>query len=818
MKRPFAWFSVMFVTILFLLQIWNGAICVNNPVTILDSGEKSLSGYVQGDQIQICGTVKDYSYNNQYGQISTELILKNIQILPYNKEGSNEKDISINQKYSKENLQNDNALHDDGDKVIERIIDAPIITQKAQSVMVYLDEKTKLNIGSRIILKGELNFWNAATNPGEFDAEQYYGNRDILFAIKKAEILRISTSSNWILQELRDFRMKQEELLIEHLGAGNAAIMKAMLFGNLKEIEADIKGLYRNNGIAHIFAISGLHISLLGMAVYRLLQRLPLPKWLVLSVSEIFLLLYGCMVGFSASTFRAIGMFTFFLLGKLLKRSYDMITAMAFCAIAWLMIHPRYIFDCGFQLSYGAIIGIGILLPVLQAITDSIRYKYFRKGLALFIPSLSVTLITAPILIHHYYELSFFSIALNIIVLPLMAPLLLSGVGMLAVANICDGFCGASNVWNIWMLSAKLLAIPINLILGIYERGCQLLELLPIGRKNIAPLSVCEMILYYSLLFAMTILVKRKKHPYQFIFVLASVFLLLFPRKPDFSVCMLDVGQGDCNVIFTDEGQCFVIDCGSTSKRNVGEKVLIPFLKYHGIGQVDGVIITHPDADHMNGIENLLELGREENIEVSSVYIYEKGIENEFAEWEEILTLAYKQNIPVVGIGQGDVLQTGDFSMECIYPLDEQGGLTGNEASLVMKVECGEFQGLFAGDLEIEGEERLVAEYSSWRMDEYKLGASGYSNAGDVVIDSECSNSKLFGENSCDLLKVGHHGSSGSSSEEFLQWVAPSCSVISCGENNVYGHPHAETLERLEKNGVLYLITYEEGAVCFRGE
>jgi len=774
MKRPLAWFVVVFVMILFLLQIWSGTLSAKSPVMVSDSGEKSLSGYVQGDQIMVYGTVKDYSYNNQFGQISTELILKNIQILPNNMEDSNENNEKIlftDLRYSNDNFQYKNVLQSDKTDVHN----SSIISEYGQSVYAYLNEGKKLNIGSKVILKGELSFWPAATNPGEFDAEKYYANRDAVFAVKKAKLLKISADYNPILQKLKELRMRQEELLEKYLPIGNAAIMKAMLFGNKKEIEEEIKDLYQNNGIAHILAISGLHISLLGMTVYRILQRLPLPKWLPLFISECFLLLYGCMVGISASAFRAIFMFTLFLFSKLLKRSYDMITAMAFSALLWLTIHPRYIFDCGFQLSYGAIIGIGVLLPVLQTITDTISNKWIRKGIALFLPSLSVTLITAPILIYNYYELSFFSIALNLIVLPLMAPLLLSGMMMLVLADI-------------WTLPAKVFAQPINLILWIYELGCRLLEFLPIGRKNIAPLPIWLLILYYVLLLAMTILVKIKKHPYQFVFAITSIFILVLPRKPDFSVWILDVGQGDCNVIFTEEGHCFVIDCGSTSKRDVGEKILIPFLKYHGISQVDGVILSHPDADHMNGVSNLLDQGKDENINISYVYIYENGIENEREEWEEILFLAQERNIPVAGIGQGDILQTDSLAMECIYPLDSQKGLTGNEASLVMKVECGDFHGLFTGDLEAAGENQLIGEYG---------------------------NNSLFLEESCDLLKVGHHGSSGSSSEMFLQWVDPKYTVISCGEDNIYGHPHEETMERLEKNEISYLITYEEGAVCF---
>lgn len=806
MKRPLALFCVVFAGILFVLQVWNPSLFRRSPIELTEDGIYSLGNYEQDDSILLCGTVKDYSYNNQYGQITTELILKEVQIIPQNEDNSKEKS---NKEITNEIEKNNkgNALKSAG------LLQDGKITCLGQTILVYAQGKENAIIGSQVIITGKLSFFSHASNPGEFDSEKYYRNRDVLFAVKKATVEHVGmidddimlTNPGWnrLVQRLKVFRLRQEENLVSQLESGNAAIMRAMLFGNKREMEEEIRNLYQKNGIAHILAISGLHISLLGMSVYRLLVKLPLPQWIILAGSESFLVLYGCMVGFSPSTFRAIFMFTLFLVSKIVKRSYDMLTAMAASAVIQLTVHPGYLFDCGFQLSYAAILGIGVLLPALEQIKDSFKKKWTKRILTPFLPSLSVTVMTAPILIYHYFELSFFSIALNLIVLPLMAPLLLSGIGMLCVINLRDGMgilltalmermvdlhSGLSG----WFFSSliKLFSLGVNLILWIYETGCRILELLPIGRKNIAPFSTGAMIIYYTLLLCMTFLVKKKSHAYQFIFVLFCIGMLLFPKELDFSVWALDVGQGDCNVIFTEEGNCFVIDCGSTSKSKVGKNVLIPFLKYHGIGRVNGVIVTHPDKDHMNGILELLELGEEENIVIDGIFIGEHSLAGEPEEWEELTSLADAATVPVLKMGQGDILRTDSLSLECIYPLEEMRSVCGNESSLVMKLEYGDFQGLFTGDLEIEGERRLLAEY---RLE------------GDF----------LFGRDSCDFLKVGHHGSSGSSSEEFLQWVNPKCAVISCGENNRYGHPHKETLERMEAEGISYWITYQEGAICF---
>jgi len=761
MKRPLACISLVFVLVLLILHIGNTAGITDRPVVSTAGQINALSVYRQGDAIIVCGEIIDYSLNEEYGQTTTELKLKNIQILPHSEASAKDNFLSI---------------HLSGSDYISQF---ESIGSRRQSILVYLKDEFVPVIGSYVILSGKLSYFNRASNPGEFDALSFYANRGVLFAIKNASVLKVSTSGNGLLQELKKFRLRQEAYLEKYLPDGNDAIMKAMLFGNRKEMDEETKELYQKNGIAHILAISGLHISLLGMSVYKVLVRLPIPKVCVLSVSGLFLVLYCLMVGLSASAFRALVMFSFFLVSKWLKRSYDMITAMAFSAMIWLLFYPGYLFDCGFQLSYAAITGMGILLPALAEITNTVKIKWLRKAITIFLPSLSVNLMTAPILIYHYYELSFFSIALNLIVIPLMAPLLLCAIGMLCVANLFT---------DMSVILATVCAFPVNTILWIYETGCHLLERLPIGRENIGPLPVGELILYYSILFVMTILVKKKSHFYQFVFPIVCISLLIIPQKPKFAVWALDVGQGDCNVIFTKEGNVFLIDCGSTSKYNVGEKILIPFFKYHGIGCVDGVFITHPDADHMNGILELLEAKEEENIDIKRIYIYENGLLNEPQSWEELVTLAEEREIPVYGIGQGDILLTESFRMECLYPLDGQCGLTGNASSLVMSVESGTFSAIFTGDLEKEGERILLDAYEDTGL--------------------------LAGQKECDLLKVAHHGSSNSTSVEFLQWINPKYAIISCGKDNSYGHPHKEVLMRLETEEIPYRITYEEGAVC----
>lgn len=749
-RRPLALSAVMFVCILAFFLLHDTTMLGRDPVKNNADGEKQIAGFVQDDTIQVYGQLADYDQKEQFGQITTELYLTDVHI---------QAPISANDK-----------------SPIQANTTWKKVTGAGQRILVYINKEETLSIGETILLSGRLVFFEPATNPGQFDAEKYYKNKDILFGIKKAEVKKSTGARANLRQYLKDFSDREQKRLTCYLSQAHASILKAMLFGNKKELDEETKQLYQDNGIAHILAISGLHISMLGMAVYRMLRRLPVPHAVSLAVSEVFLVFYGVMVGFSASAFRAIVMFTFLLATRLFKRSYDMLTAVAASALLQLLIHPGYLFDCGFQLSYAAILGMGILLPAFTKITEEISHSIIKKIVSLVLPSFSVSLATSPILIWHYHELSFFSILLNIVVIPLVGVLLAAAIVMLILDLVC-------------MPLASLCAVLIRLILCFYEYSCRFLELFPIGQKNVAHPSWIRILLYCALLIAMTILVNKKRQGYQVLFALAAVCVLLFPAKAEFSVWMLDVGQGDSSVIFTEEGKCFVIDCGSLSQSSVGEKRLIPFLKYFGVGEVDAVFVTHADEDHMNGILELLELGKEENIRIRRLVIHEQSMEAEPDQWEELVRTAEAAKIPVCTIGQGEAFLTSSASLTCLYPMDGQSGLTGNASSLVLYLKTDDIRMLFMGDLETEGEKKIEETYQDMCF---------YEDTGKSI------------------LKAGHHGSAGSSGESFLAWWQPDAALISCGKNNSYGHPHEETLKRLEDAGCRIWITAQSGAVCIR--
>ena len=304
---------------------------------------------------------------------------------------------------------------------------------------------------------------------------------------------------------------------------------------------------------------------------------------------------------------------------------------------------------------------------------------------------------------------------------------------------------------------------------------------------------------------------------------------------------MLDVGQGDSVVIRNNNGNVYISDCGSSSVSKIGKYRLIPFLKYKGYGKIKGIFISHLDEDHINGILELLEMAPEERIEISYLFLPESvlGIEEDKELVEKLERLAKENKTKLIFLKQGDRIKDDFMEFLCLYPDsdEKQNGLkkNRNNQSLVLFMIYKDFEMLFTGDIEKEGEKEIVEYIERMRIQneqkvpderdevDYYGKQNGYSEekkkqneiwnnySEEEKKQNETWNHKRIMQ--CDVLKVAHHGSSGSSSEIFLETINPKLSLISCGKNNSYGHPHEETLERLELVGSKIMSTADSGAI-----
>ena len=329
-------------------------------------------------------------------------------------------------------------------------------------------------------------------------------------------------------------------------------------------------------------------------------------------------------------------------------------------------------------------------------------------------------------------------------------------------------------------------ALLIEGILAFYRMTCEFCDSLPGNSLTFGRPEIWQMALYLSLLFAILLLKKKIKLPFRWGIALVALLLLIWRPGSELKITFLDVGQGDCIYIENDNGDCYLVDGGSSSVSHVGKYRLLPFLKFQGAGILEAVFVTHPDEDHCNGIMELLEQGEAQGIRVKNLVLPDvsESVKNEG--YLTLVQAAGKAKIPISYLSRGQRLENGRLILTCLHPEKGDRNTEPNEYSIVLKASYGNFSALLTGDIEGNGERELTESLTE-------------EPAGGRVT----------------VLKAAHHGSKYSTPEAFLESERPVYAVISCGKKNSYGHPHRELLERLENCGAEILITWESGAVSF---
>jgi len=243
---------------------------------------------------------------------------------------------------------------------------------------------------------------------------------------------------------------------------------------------------------------------------------------------------------------------------------------------------------------------------------------------------------------------------------------------------------------------------------------------------------------------------------------------------------MLDVGQGACIVVQTPEHDTYLLDAGSTSKPDTGTWQIVPYLKYQGVRQLDAIFISHWDADHVNGLEAVLDWAQREKVAVGAVVFPKTAFSDDAL--HELTDMVKMANIPVLYMQAGDLWQKNGITFQSLHPYEGEGISDRNEASLVLRMRYRDFAAFFPGDLEGVQEEWVCENYETEKL-------------------------------RCRLLMLGHHGSQNASSQVFLEKLCPQAALISCGKNNPYGHPHRQVLDRLKENGIVWYTSAQNGAV-----
>ena len=838
-------------------------------------------------------------------------------------------------------------------------------------------EEESLKIGQQIILEGTFSHFATATNPGEFDVQRYYAAKGIGGRVRQSQILAVGEKYSFLREKLYGFRQVLHDRLAEVFPAKEASVMQTLLLGEKEELDAEVKALYQKNGIAHILSISGLHITLLGMGVYRLLKRLGLPVRAAAVGGAMLLLMYGVMVGMNVSASRAIGMYLLQMLGIFVGRTYDMLTGLGLMALLLVIQEPERLFDVSFLMSFGAVLGICILTPVLsgdgrerdadaelevkgisawlRTVADifgdsayernkhregwrKVAYEGIQRMVSTvkggFAASVGVSLFTLPVQLWFFYEIPVYSVLLNLLVLPFMSVVvaggilaLIPGLGLVGTVDclilwwyewICGRFAqlpgaiwcvGRPEVWQIvcYYVGILLLVFGREYVEAWKRRGTYGEKNVPGDRQHFARTLWClkmrgawkrrgtygeknvpgdrlhfartlwclitrgadesirnrkkdcngEMIQHSDRRFgicstgvqnalakfrcawqgAMTYM-NRVPHLIAVVMILGLLIGLLTGNFDCGSrVTFLDVGQGDGIVVETGQG-AYLFDCGSTSRKNIGEYVLKPYLKSRGTRSLRGVFVSHPDEDHMNGVIELLENGADWGIVVEQLFLPAIAEEKRTESFAALLAAAEAAEVPVSYIKCGDEIRDSQLRLLCLHP-EENTTLADanaysecfyvevfakkikqetiddrkeNDASGGSAIEGSGENGNFAGNGSFAGN----GERKDFRMNDGKINillTGDVEGEGERQLTQELQEQRGQREFRVDILKVAHHGSGYSTGTEFLATASPAIAIISCGRNNSYGHPHAETLQRLEDARVPWYGTMDYGAL-----
>ncbi|MBO6015925.1 MAG: DNA internalization-related competence protein ComEC/Rec2 [Lachnospiraceae bacterium] len=683
-------------------------------------------------------------------------------------------------------------------------------TIRIRGVLCYFSQDADLRsqtiapLGSYVMVEGICKPFPRAVNDGQFDQRSYEQIHKLDFSIVQSKVIKRSSEYSMLREKLWQLRCNWRESYVRVCTEEEASFFAAIVLGEGTELDPEVKGVFRQSGLAHLLAVSGMHISLLGLGVMKLLKRLGIPLPIRTAIALSVILSYGIMIDAGTSTIRAIIMFALSLLAVSIGRTYDMATALIIAACIVVSDNPAMLTYAGFCLSFGAISAIILCYPLfsgyLELCVGRELYGWKKRIMDAIILSFSISLILLPIQLFFYYEVHLYGGLLGVCLIPIF-PIAL-------YCAFAGGLCGMRNP-----MVGRILLLPGKGVFAVYRSILTASQGLPGGTIICGRPHTLQIILYYLLLCAVLYYMSnclrskkqfrtelitaegkvRRKIPRAVPVLIAlgvAILMICMQIRPHTQITFLDVGQGDGCVILSKSGAAFLVDAGSSDDPGCGERRLIPYLKYHGIRTVEYAFLSHPDEDHMNALRQCMEMQQETGVKIKHLILSAYAAHDE--RYSEIIETARGAGCEIVLFTPGDEIRTGGtepIRIRCLFPYATEGFAQTNDQSLILKLDMPGVGILFTGDM---GEEEETAFLDLYAADE-TLGR-------------------------VDILKVAHHGSRFSTNERFLQTIRPGHAIISAGKRNRYGHPHEELLARLSCEGCRYTETSQNGAVTVWSE
>ena len=654
-------------------------------------------------------------------------------------------------------------------------------TDENEALATATDQQLNLVPGDVLLLQGKLSKPAGKRNPGGFDYGLYLKSRSIdgLLTIKPDNLLHVGQETTVFYQILGIKRALENQLEVS-FSQDVSDLLKGVVFGE-KNINENLTKRFQDAGVTHVLSVSGLHVGYVFLALSLLLIMAKIKKryWIIFLTPV--LLCYIAITGFAPSVIRASIMLLCLTWGQGIHREQDALNQLSLAGLVILGIWPAQLFQAGFQLSMGAVLGIILFYRPLLYLYEKRRNKKrvhnkikpgpVVQGLVL---TFCATVGTMPILLYHFKSFTLISFLSNLLVVPLIGVFLLAGMGFLMIISIVPVLA------PVLSLPVAFLGESIIVVLdGINDLG-KVANFLWINRGG---LSLAETGLFLLLVFLISgYFYLRQPYVRNTVMSLGLVLVLIVMATPLFPknlvVTVLDVGQGDSILIETPGGLNYLVDGGGylfERSNRVSDQVLYPALYSKNIRALDAIFLTHNHVDHSQGVEELVFDGYPVKNLFMSIHTNNEA-------------LLDQQLAPVSLLKEGSVIEGSDGVTIKVYnpegtiipKEDEQQ----NNASLVMSVSYQKFNLLLCGDIEAEVEEKLAKEFRA-----------------------------LSSEQDFQIIKIPHHGSKTSSSLAFLQAVDPEIAVISVGANNFFNHPSDVVMDRLAAQEMMTLRTDERGAV-----
>ena len=680
------------------------------------------------------------------------------------------------------------------------------------------DKYGEVKQGEYIYARGELNQIKGSNNPGAFDERVYYAGMGIDYRLDR---VKECVTCQWkqlpsgaprpvIRQMFARFKYRLgiirenvKNYIYSLCDEKYAAVYTGILLGDKSGISEETKQLYKLGGIAHILAISSLHMTLIGGLLWKIINKCGVPTYMAGVLSVLLLFVYGSMTGFSVATVRAVIMMALGVWAKLEGRSFDILTGMAVAFAVVLISEPMLFKSSATLMSFTAILGVALAKNVMNTLTKNKKISRMKKKHKIRYSVLSglvyqtvIQLIMLPVTVRCYYEVYTYSFAINLIVVPLVSVLIMCGLLGLAI-------------YPVFPMAGSVFIGAGCMILRLYEGLCRLAVKLPLTAVNVGHPTMPEVIIYYMILAAVILSLdlrldrKMREHHYEktkrwlskgqwcrlkrgllSVFVLVGGMILFFVHSvaKTEKLVFLDVGQGT-GILICGKSESLVIDGGSVSSDKVGEYTIVPAIKYMGMAQVDYWFVSHGDIDHVSGLIYVLENYELLGIDISCIVLSDN--QNELT--ERIIMLAEENSIEVIYMKKGDYIAGKDFTMECIHPDKRKSFDNINDESMCLRYVSGKFNALFLGDVSKEALDYIFHNNTDVNTERYNV------------------------------IQVPHHGSKYSLSHELYNLLETNgTAVISCGYGFYYGHPHKEVMEALSGYDIDIRRTDMEGAVLLQ--